>query len=77
VLKRDLKRATQEFREDYNMRRNEELATLQRLVKKVIIDIAKQENYDLIVHEGTIYASSTIDITDKVLKKLSQESANQ
>lgn len=72
VLKRELRRATQEFREDYNMRRNEELASLQKIVKQVIVEIAKQENYDLILHEGTIYASSTIDITSKVLEKLNK-----
>lgn len=71
-LKRELRRATQEFREDYNMRRNEELAALQKIVKQVIVEIAKQEKYDLIVHEGAIYASSRIDITDQVLEKLSK-----
>lgn len=71
-LKRELRRATQEFREDYNMRRNEELAALQKIVKQVIVEIAKQENYDLILHEGTIYASSKIDITGKVLEKLNK-----
>ncbi len=74
VMKRNLRRATQEFREDYNLRRNEELAVLQKIVKKAIVEIAKQEKYDLIVHEGTIYASSTIDITDKVLEKLGKKS---
>ena len=70
VLKRNLRRATQEFREDYNLRRNEELAVLQRLVNKVIVEIAKRENYDLVVHEGTLYASSKVDITAKVLAHL-------
>ncbi len=74
VMKRNLRRATQEFREDYNLRRNEELAVLQKIVKKAILEIAKQEKYDLIVHEGTIYASSKIDITDKVLEKLNKKS---
>lgn len=72
-LKRDVRRATQEFREDYNLRRNEELAALQKIVYKVIVDIAKQENYDLILHEGTIYASKRVDLTDKVLKKLGKK----
>ena len=73
VLKRDLRRETQEFREDYNLRRNEELAALQKVVYKAIIEIAKQEKYDLILHEGTIYASGKIDITDLVLKKLGKK----
>jgi outer membrane protein len=70
TLKRELKRATQEFREDYNQRRNEELATLQQVVRKAILEIAKKEKYDLVLHEGTVYASDSIDITEKVLKKL-------
>jgi len=73
MLKRELKRATAEFREDYNQRRNEELAVLQQVVRKAILDIAKQEKYDLVLHEGTVYASDSIDITEKVLKKLGKQ----
>jgi outer membrane protein len=71
-LKRDLRRATQEFREDYNLRRNEELAALQKIVQKTIADIAKQENYDLIL-ESAVYASNKADITDKILKRLGKK----
>ncbi len=70
TYKRDLTRATQEFREDYNLRRNEELAALQKLVYRTIVEIAKQQHYDLILHEGTVYASDKIDITDLVLQRL-------
>ena len=70
TFKRELKRATQEFREDYNQRRNEELAVLQQVVRKTILEIAKQDKYDLILHEGAVYASDSIDITEKVLRKL-------
>ncbi len=73
TLKRELKRTTQEFREDYNLRRNEELAALQKVVYKAIVEIAKLEKFDLILHEGTVYASDKIDITDKVLKKLGKK----
>jgi outer membrane protein len=73
TLKRDLRRATQEFREDYNLRRNEELASLQKIVQKAIVEIAKQENYDLVLHEGVIHAGAKVDITDKILKKLGKK----
>ena len=73
LLKRELKRVTQEFREDYNQRRNEELAVLQKVAYKAIVEIAKQEKYDLILHEGAVYASDRIDITDKVLKTLGKQ----
>lgn len=71
--KRNLRRATQEFREDYNLRRNEELALLQKQISRVIIAIAKAGQYDLVVHEGTMYASSRIDITERVLRKLGKK----
>lgn len=71
-LKRDLRRATQEFREDYNLRRNEELAALQKIVQKTIAEIAKQENYDLVL-ESAVYAGPKADITDKILKRLGKK----
>lgn len=73
VLKRDLRRSTQEFREDYNLRRNQELASLQKIVQKAILEIAKEEKYDLILHEGTVFASSRVDITEKVLTRLGKK----
>lgn len=73
ALKRELKRATQEFREDYNLRRNEELTALQQIVRKAVIELARQEKYDLVLHDGTIYASEAVDITEKVLKKLGKQ----
>jgi outer membrane protein len=72
-LKRDLRRTTQEFREDYNLRRNEELASLQKLVQRTINELAKQDGYDLVLHEGVMFASPKTDITDKVLKKLGKK----
>jgi outer membrane protein len=71
--KRDARRLTQEFREDYNLRRNEELAQLQKLVERTIAEIAKQENYDLVVHEGVLYAGPKADMTEKVLKRLGKK----
>ncbi len=68
--KRDLKRSQDEFREDLNIRRNEELAKLQRRLYEAIVDLAKAENYDLIVSEGVVFASTRIDITDAILERL-------
>jgi outer membrane protein len=68
--KRELKRSQDEFREDLNIRRNEELAKLQRRLYDAIVDLAKAENYDLIVSEGVVFASTRIDITDAILTRL-------
>lgn len=72
--RRALRRATSEFREDYNLRRNEELNALQKLVIKAIVEIAKDESYDLILHEpAVVFASDQVDMTAKVLEKLREQ----
>ena len=73
IQRRELRRATQEFREDYNLRRNEELAALQKVVQRAIIEVARQERYDLILHEGVLFASGKTDITNQILKKLGKQ----
>lgn len=73
--KRELKNAQDEFRDDLNIRRNEELGKLQRSVYEVIVALAKKEKYDMIVGDGVIYASEQVDITDKVLQQLKSGNA--
>jgi len=69
--KRDAKRAQQEFSEDFNARRNEELGKLQRRIVEAIREIAKAQNFDLLLTDGVIYASEKIDVTSQVQQKLS------
>ena len=73
---RDLKRASEEFREDLNIRRNEASERLRRRVFEVIKNIATKEKYDLILVEGVMYASKKIDITESVLKQLKSDMAS-
>ncbi len=69
--KREINRSREALREDFNIRRNEELEKLQRQVYEAIVNLAKQEEFDLIVNDGAvIYASEQIDITDRVLQLL-------
>ena len=72
-LSRDLQRGQREFREDLNLRRNEELASVQERANKVIQQIAEAEKFDLIIQEPVIFASPRIDITDKVVKALADK----
>lgn len=72
ALQRDLKRARDEFSEDLNIRRNEEFAKLQREVARVIVEVAKEDGYDLVLENGVVYASDRVDITGKVIERLSR-----
>jgi outer membrane protein len=67
----DFQRMQREYREDLNLRRNQELASLFDRANKVVKQIAETEKYDLIVQEA-VFRSPGIDITDKVLKALAE-----
>jgi outer membrane protein len=69
---RDLQRMQREFREDLNLRRNEELSAVQERANKVIQQIAADEKFDLIIQD-VVYASPRIDITDRVIKALADK----
>lgn len=68
--KRDLKRSQDEFQDDLNLRRNEELGKVQKLAYDAIVALAKQEKFDLIVSGGVVFAAERVDITDRVLERL-------
>jgi len=66
-LNRDFQRKQRDFREELNLRQNEEMAAIFERANKIIKQIAEAEKYDLIVQEA-VYYSPRIDITDKVIK---------
>ena len=68
-LNRDLQRQGREFREDLNLRRNEELGQIQERARKAIQEIARAEKFDLIV-EQAVFVDPRSDITDRVMKAL-------
>ncbi len=68
--KRDAQRAQQQFSEDFNVRRNEELGKLQSHIVEVVRGIAKDQSFDLLLTDGVIYAGEQIDVTAQVQQKL-------
>jgi outer membrane protein len=71
-ISRDFQRKQREIREDLNLRRNEELARVQERATRVINQIAEQEKFDLVIQEA-VFASSRIDITEKVIRALADK----
>lgn len=72
---RDLQRMQSNFRDDLNLRKNEELGKLQRVVLAAIKTVAKTKGYDLVLAEGVVYAAPQVDITKEVLAKLKQDAS--
>ena len=69
-LQREVTRLQNEFREDFNLRRNEELGNLQRSLLQEVQTYAQSAGFDLIVGDGVLYASSAVNITDLVLQAM-------
>jgi len=68
---RDLQREENEYLEDLNARRNDELGKLQREVLQRVQAYAAAQKFDLVVADA-IYFSSAVDITAAVVAALQQ-----
>lgn len=68
--RRKLNTTSDEYREDLNLRRNEEFNKLLRQVSEVVHQVGEEENIDVILSEGVVYASKRVDLTAQVLERL-------
>ena len=71
-LQREVVRLQNEFREDLNLRRNEDLGKLQRSLLKEVQDYAQGAGFDLVVGDGVLFASNAVNITDMVLQAVEE-----
>ena len=67
-LQREVTRLDTEFREDLNLRQNEELAKLQRSILQEVQTYAQAEGYDIVGGDGVLFASTSANITEEVLR---------
>jgi outer membrane protein len=67
---RELQRKQSEVQDDFNARRNEEMSRLQKTLIEQVRQYAKAQNFDLVIADGVIYTTPTIDITPAILAQL-------
>ena len=70
-LSREFQRKQREFREDLNLRQNEENAAVIEKANKAIKQIAESDKYDLILQD-VVWVSPKLDITERVIKALAE-----
>lgn len=73
----DLARKQSEIQDDVNTRRNELMSGLQKTLQQVVQSYAKQQRYDLVLADGFIYATPTIDITPAILSALKSQAGHR
>ena len=67
---REFQRKQSEVQDDFNARRNEEMSRLQKALIEQVRQYAKAQNFDLVIADGVIYTTPTIDITPAILAQL-------
>jgi outer membrane protein len=70
---RKLRVAQEEFSEDVQRAREEELQALNMGVRTVVNEYAQSQGYDLIIGDGVLFASGRVEITNQVLERLKDE----
>lgn len=56
-----------------NVRRNEVVRKIQGSVDQEVLKLAEEENYDLILRSGVLYAGPKVNITQKILERMSSK----
>ena len=73
---RDFARKQSELQDDFNARKNEELSRLQRILIEEVRTYAKAQGFDLVVADGVVYSTPSLDITPAILTALQARPAH-
>jgi outer membrane protein len=80
----DLSRRQREFAQqqgEYNAevarREQQELEALRKTILEVVAEVARQNQYDVVIGDGVVYAADTVNITDKVLAAMRNKAGKQ
>lgn len=60
-----------QFQEDLQARRSEVLGRIDQQLRGAVEAVAEAEGYDIVLFDGVAYAKESLDVTDKVLDRLS------
>jgi outer membrane protein len=76
-MEQDLRRMDEELRTDYTTRHREEMDAFIAVVREVVEKFSEEEKFDVVLsQEATLYVSTRVDITEKVLERLEKEAKN-
>jgi len=72
-MRRAVNRQKEDLRDELSFRRTEEVQKLEDQINQAVQLIAHDNAYDLILSSPVIYADSSLDITEQILKQLRVE----
>ena len=75
-MRRSIERRREDLVEEIRFRTNAKTEALRETIDVAVQEIAREENYDLVLSNPVAYASASVDITDRVLDWLEQDFRN-
>lgn len=74
ILSRNLKlkHARKELQQQRQLRQDDEVEHLRKIIREVIGEVAQEEKVDLVLESGALWVSPKADITEKVLVRLNE-----
>lgn len=75
ALERSIKRQRDTLRNELKARSDQELDNSWREINDAVVTFAREQGYDLIVASPVVYASTRVDVTDKILDRLRRQAA--
>ena len=72
-IRRSIERRREDLVEEIRFRTNAKTEALRETIDVAVQEIAREENYDLVLSNPVAYASESVDITDQVLDWLEQD----
>ncbi len=76
-LEREFVRLSNDTRQEFNLRKNEELYKLQREINNAILQYAQDNDYDLILESGLLFAKEALYLTEPIFQTLVDKSKEE
>jgi len=76
-LKRSVERTRQRLSSELEQRSEQETERAWPLINDAVAEFARSNGYDLVISSGALYVSGRVDITDRVLELLDQQSRRE
>lgn len=74
ILSRNLKlkHARKELEQQRQLRQDDEVEHLRKIIREVIAEVAQEDKVDMVLESGALWVSPKVDITEKVLVRLNE-----
>lgn len=72
-LRRYVRRAQEDLRDEFAFRLNQELEHVNEVVNEAVRSLARRRGFDLVLSSPVMYASDDVDITDDALRELTSD----